>query len=144
MNSLAKKLSAIQLCIIFLSMALFIVYINSYLSHYITKETEGKVAVRLEALQKTTQIYNSSLEESSLKLFAVFKSHFKNFHLDTTQTALIKEIETPLILSEGMVLNNNFEALDAYTKLTGAIATVFVKKGDDFIRITTSLRNEKK
>ena len=125
-------------------MALFIVYINSYLSHYITKETEGKVAVRLVALQKTTQIYNSSLEESSLKLFAVFKSHFKNFHLDTTQTALIKEIETPLILSEGMVLNNNFEALDAYTKLTGAIATVFVKKGDDFIRITTSLRNEKK
>ena len=143
MNSLAKKLSAIQLCIIFLSMALFIVYINSYLSHYITKETEGKVNARLVALQKTTQIYNSSLEESSLKLFAVFKSHFKNFHLDTTQTALIKEIETPLILSEGMVLNNNFEALDAYTKLTGAIATVFVKKGDDFIRITTSLRNEK-
>ena len=144
MNSLAKKLSAIQLCIIFLSMALFIVYINSYLSHYITKETEGKVNARLVALQKTTQIYNSSLEESSLKLFAVFKSHFKNFHLDTTQTALIKEIETPLILSESMVLNNNFEALDAYTKLTGAIATVFVKKGDDFIRITTSLRNEKK
>jgi methyl-accepting chemotaxis protein len=143
MNSLAKKLSAIQLCIIFLSMSLFIVYINSYLSHYITKETEGKVNARLVALQKTTQIYNSSLEESSLKLFAVFKSHFKNFHLDTTQTALIKEIETPLILSEGMVLNNNFEALDAYTKLTGAIATVFVKKGDDFIRITTSLRNEK-
>lgn len=143
MNSLAKKLSAIQLCIIFLSMALFIVYINSYLSHYITKETEGKVNARLVALQKTTQIYNSSLEESSLKLFAVFKSHFKNFHLDTTQTALIKEIETPLILSEGMILNNNFEALDAYTKLTGAIATVFVKKGDDFVRITTSLRNEK-
>ncbi|MBN1840352.1 MAG: methyl-accepting chemotaxis protein [Campylobacterales bacterium] len=143
MNSLAKKLSAIQLCIIFLSMVLFIVYINSYLSHYITKETEGKVNARLVALQKTTHIYNSSLEESSLKLFAVFKSHFKNFHLDTTQTAFIKEIETPLILSEGIVLNNNFETLDAYTKLTGAIATVFVKKGDDFVRITTSLRNEK-
>lgn len=143
MNSLAKKLSAIQLCIIFLSMALFIVYINSYLSHYITKETEGKVNARLLALQKTTQIYNGSLEESSLKLFAVFKSHFKHFHLDTAQTTLVKEIETPILFSEGVALNNNFEALDAYTKLTGAIATVFVKKGDDFIRVSTSLRNEK-
>jgi len=142
MNSLAKKLSGIQLCIIFISMALFILYINSYLGNYITKETEAKVNARMVALHKTAQIYNDALEESSLKLFAVLKSQFKSFHLDTTQTTLVTTIETPLLLSGERVMNNNFTELDAFTQLTGAVATVFVKKGDDFIRIATSLKNE--
>lgn len=42
MNSLAKKLSGIQLCIIFISMALFILYINSYLSNYNHQRDRGE------------------------------------------------------------------------------------------------------
>ncbi|AFL67992.1 methyl-accepting chemotaxis protein [Sulfurospirillum barnesii] len=142
MNSLAKKLSGIQLFIIFVSMALFIFYISSYLSGYISNETEAKVTARLEALEKTAHIYNTSLEESSLKLFAVLKSHFPSMHLDSTQSASVSGIDTPLILSQGTILNNHFTELDAFTKLTGAVATIFVKKGDDFIRVSTSLKKE--
>lgn len=142
MNSLAKKLSVIQLCIIAVSMSLFIVYINFYLVGYIAKETEGKINAELVALERTTRIYNQSLEETTLKLFTVLQSNFKNFHLNHDEKVKVNGIDTPSISSQDVVLNNNFSQLDAFTELTGAVATVFAKTSDDFIRVSTSLKNE--
>ena len=39
-------------------------------------------------------------------------------------------------------MNLDFSTVDRFTKITGAVATVFAKKGDDFVRITTSLKKE--
>ncbi|MBI4984691.1 MAG: Cache 3/Cache 2 fusion domain-containing protein, partial [Rhodocyclales bacterium] len=40
------------------------------------------------------------------------------------------------------VLNGNTDDVDNFTQRSGAVATVFVAKGDDFLRITTSLKKE--
>ena len=40
-------------------------------------------------------------------------------------------------------LNGNFTQVDNFTATTGGVATVFAAKGDDFQRITTSLKNDK-
>lgn len=42
----------------------------------------------------------------------------------------------------GEVLNGDIARMERYTRLTGAVATVFMKEGADYVRITTSLRNE--
>ncbi len=34
------------------------------------------------------------------------------------------------------------ENIDRFTKITGAVATLFVKRGDDFLRVSTSLRKQ--
>ncbi|HOO73641.1 MAG TPA: Cache 3/Cache 2 fusion domain-containing protein [Spirochaetota bacterium] len=34
------------------------------------------------------------------------------------------------------------ESIDRFTKITGAVATLFVKRGDDFLRVSTSLRKQ--
>ena len=46
--------------------------------------------------------------------------------------------------ADGHMLNNNFTKVDAFTNLTGAVATIFALSGDDFIRISTSLKKEDK
>ena len=44
---------------------------------------------------------------------------------------------------QGAPLNGNFEAVDRFTKDSGgAIATIFARTGDDFIRVTTSLKKQ--
>jgi len=143
MNSLAKKLSVIQLCIILISMSLFIFYIIFYLVGYIEKETESKINSNLQELERTTRIYNQSLEETTLKLFTVLQSNFKTFHLDQNEKIKINGIDTAAISSQGVTLNNHFSQLDDFTELTGAVATIFARSGDDFIRVSTSLKNEK-
>jgi len=34
------------------------------------------------------------------------------------------------------------EGIDRFTRITGAVATLFIKKGDDFLRVNTSLRKQ--
>lgn len=40
------------------------------------------------------------------------------------------------------VLNGNFDIVDRFTAKTGAVATLFMRQGDDFIRVSTSLKTE--
>ncbi len=47
---------------------------------------------------------------------------------------------TPALKSGSTDLNLNFGLLDKFTAKTGVSATVFVKSGDDLIRITTSIK----
>ncbi len=44
--------------------------------------------------------------------------------------------------SHGYPVNNDFVSVDKFTEDTGGVATVFARKGDDFIRITTSLKKQ--
>lgn len=39
-------------------------------------------------------------------------------------------------------VNGNYEIVDAVKEKTGCVATFFVKKGDDFIRISTNVQKE--
>ncbi len=47
---------------------------------------------------------------------------------------------TPVLRNGGRILNLDFQLPDAFTARTGMRATVFVRQGDDFVRITTSVR----
>jgi methyl-accepting chemotaxis protein len=42
--------------------------------------------------------------------------------------------------SGGEDLTNNFDLVDKFTASTGAVATIFARKDDDFVRIATSLK----
>ena len=64
------------------------------------------------------------------------------FELDAA-TIDIQGKPTPTLKLDGKPLNLDFAVADRFTESTGAVATVFVKAGDDFVRITTSVKNEK-
>ncbi|WP_082492960.1 Cache 3/Cache 2 fusion domain-containing protein [Acidovorax sp. Leaf160] len=45
--------------------------------------------------------------------------------------------------SNDELINGRNELVDGFASATGGVATVFSRKGDDFVRITTSLQNER-
>ena len=47
-----------------------------------------------------------------------------------------------LRLAKGDILNGRLEVVDGFTEKTGAVATIFIRKGDDFSRVTTSVKKE--
>jgi methyl-accepting chemotaxis protein len=51
--------------------------------------------------------------------------------------------DTPLLKQGKTVLNDRHDEADRFAAMTGAAAALFVRKGDDFIRIATSLKNDK-
>ena len=142
MNSLAKKVTLLQVLIISLSMFAFIFYINFYIGNYITKETETKISVNTSNLKQMVETYNSALEETAIKLFAIFEARFGSFYVNPDEKIKVNGVDTPLLSSGGYTLNNNFSKVESFSDLTGAVATVFAISGDDFVRVSTSLKKE--
>ena len=54
----------------------------------------------------------------------------------------IKGRATPTLKIDGKPVNLDFTAVDAFTQSTGAVVTLFARSGDDFVRVTTSLKDD--
>lgn len=57
------------------------------------------------------------------------------------QTTEVAGHATPELLGGTHPLNRDEALVDGFTRSTGAVATVFAKSGEDFVRVTTSLKN---
>ncbi|MBC7683347.1 MAG: Cache 3/Cache 2 fusion domain-containing protein [Ferruginibacter sp.] len=78
--------------------------------------------------------------ESAAKVFAGALAD--RFVLDASQQVEVQGKSTPVLRNGTRVLNLDFALPDAFTDRTGIRATVFVRCGDDFTRITTSVRKQ--
>ena len=138
-NSITKKVTYIQVIVIIVAMIGLIGYISNYLSGYIAHETKNKLDASTQSMVHTVDTYNGALETSVLKLFKIFESNFAGFYTDPEEKVDVNGVQTPLLASGGTKINNNFTAVGSFTDLTGDVATVFVRDGNDFVRISTSL-----
>ncbi|RZT38455.1 methyl-accepting chemotaxis protein [Cupriavidus agavae] len=65
------------------------------------------------------------------------------YAVDPSQTIEVAGKATPEFRSGDLVLNNSFEIPDRFFATTGGVvATVFARTGDDYIRVTTSLKKQ--
>ncbi len=88
--------------------------------------------------------YNMTVRHAVNRLGEVFGSFFEGrFSLEESDMRAIGNTSAPTLRIGSHPVNSDFASVDRFTDLTGAVATVFVRKGDDFVRISTSLKNEK-
>lgn len=64
------------------------------------------------------------------------------YTLDSQQTVPIDGRQVALLRSGSRVLNLDFSATDEVSRRKGFVATIFARDGDDFIRVTTSVRKQ--
>ena len=64
------------------------------------------------------------------------------FTLDTGNQIMVGAESTPVLSNGRTVLNLNFSVPDQFSAQTGNGATIFVKRGNDFVRISTSVKKE--
>ncbi|MDU1083036.1 MAG: Cache 3/Cache 2 fusion domain-containing protein, partial [Leclercia adecarboxylata] len=89
------------------------------------------------------QMFNTSLTEeveSYTRLFTTFLP--QPLSLDVSQPRTINGQNVPLLKGGDTELHENNTTPDDFLNRTGAISTLFVRNGDDFVRVATSLRKE--
>jgi len=65
------------------------------------------------------------------------------YSVDPAQAVEVAGKATPTFRSGDLVLNNSFDVPDRFLATTGGVvATVFARTGDDYIRVTTSLKKQ--
>lgn len=89
------------------------------------------------------EMFNTSLSEEVESYTRLFSSFIPQpVAIDTAQTRTINNITVPLLKGGDLELHENNSIPDDFLARTGAIATLFVRQGDDFVRVATSLRKE--
>ena len=106
-----------------------------------TREEHLASEARLLADQLNT--FHSTLRESTQRLSGLFEKRFSgglSVHPDEPVT--VAGTATPGLHLGSAVLNNNFQEVDEFKQMTAGVATVFVRSGEDFVRISTSLSKQ--
>lgn len=126
--------------LVILGLALFV---SSYTYRLGLEHAEREVKGHIHGLRQlvdTTHEISVGLTE---KVSAIFLSHFPGpFALHPERTVMVGTAETPSLEYQGKPVNLDFTTVDEFARTSGGVATVFVRKGDDFVRVSTSLKTE--
>lgn len=141
--SIKNKLTFTSVILVILGFAILSIIVSIISYRSITNTSIDNLKVQTELVKDVFDAYNKAAKEGAQKAANTFTQFSGNLHIDETKTAQIGEYNTFLLTSDGTVQNGNFEIVDKFTRQTdGSVATYFVRTGDDFIRITTSLKKE--
>ncbi|WP_290429056.1 methyl-accepting chemotaxis protein [Ideonella oryzae] len=123
-----------------LACSVLLVLLGAFSAHMWSREHEDQVAALhhdAEALTHTIEEVDASGGEAARKGFSLLKEKLPPELLTTGEA----EGKTTLMMG-GIPLDDDFGAVDAFAQSTGGVATVFVREGDDYRRLVTSLKKE--
>lgn len=150
--SFSKRLSVRSKILLPLAPTIFIIFValglyaSSEIKTALNTETKNQLQVNIRLLSdmittiNTATINNANERSDSLLTLC---GGGAGFALNPQATVRIGEIDTPILTLNGTVQNLNFSKMEEFSNLyTGSVATIFVRKGNDFARISTSLKKE--
>ena len=141
--SIAAKLNLVLLVVMLTIFGL----LAGVIYHWLAREVENRM---LENLERTNRqvAYMIDAYAGSLEYFA--ETVAKQFVAGLPEGLRRSEAERldtagrslPVLLHGQTPLNNRFELVDGFSARTGGVATFFVRDGEDFVRISTSLKKQ--
>jgi methyl-accepting chemotaxis protein len=141
--SVGGKLSVITFILSALFFSIFCMLLGNQAAGLIEKESANEVRVRTTLLVDMIDTFNRQLEDEVAIKARIFQGYFtERISEDPTKTVDIKGRQVSVLKHGAEDLNLDFTIPDKFTTLTGVTATVFVKQGEDFVRISTSLKKE--
>ncbi|WP_095187943.1 methyl-accepting chemotaxis protein [Pseudomonas sp. Irchel 3E19] len=106
-----------------------------------TREEHLASEARLLADQLST--FHGTLRESTQRLSGLFEKRFSaGLSIHPSEPVTVAGTQTPGLHLGSEVLNNNFKEVDEFKQMTAGVATLFVRSGEDFVRVSTSLTKQ--
>ena len=98
---------------------------------------------QVQGITEMASMFSATLTQEVGNYTQLFISFLpKRFSRDETSRIQVGEFSTPTLRAGLKTLNLDQIAVDDFTDRTSAVATIFVRDGDNFIRVSTSLKKE--
>ena len=102
-------------------------------------EEVSRYAAQVRALVQT---FDETAQDQAHHDFAIFKANFPG-KFEVAEMPGADGKPEAVLSYEGAALNGDFNVVDQFLKISGgATATIFARTGDDFIRVTTSVKKQ--
>jgi len=145
-TSLGTRLAAIGLIALVLVFGMFALAISQSSLRMLEANTQSAMHDQEAAMRDMIGLFDGAMRTEADRFLTAFADAAPGpYSVDPTQTVEVAGKPTPTFKSGNgeMVLNLNFTVPDKFFARTGGtIATVFARTGDDFVRVTTSLKKE--
>jgi len=94
-------------------------------------------------MRDSVQLYDRSLSESTERIAGTFRAMLPQGEAQADGAAPIDVVgrSAPTLRLGSQSIGPTSTEVDRFADATGGVATVFVRDGDDFVRVATSLRN---
>ncbi|MDN5517750.1 MAG: Cache 3/Cache 2 fusion domain-containing protein, partial [Pseudomonas sp.] len=139
---------ALQLAV---ALALMLVLLISISTLFALRSLNGaNLVTRAEHLGSEARLladqletFHGSLRDSTQRLAGLFEQRFSGgLQVRNDERVAVGSLQTPALYLGATRLNNDFSEVDDFTRMTAGVATVFVRDGEEFVRITTSLTKQ--
>ncbi|MBA1204071.1 methyl-accepting chemotaxis protein [Pseudomonas capeferrum] len=113
------------------------------LDHANLATRQAHLASEARLLADQLDTFHTSLKDNTQRLSGLFERRFASgLQLRADETVTVAGVPTPALYLDEQLLSNDFQQVDDFKQMTAGVATLFVRKDDDFVRISTSLTKQ--
>ncbi|MFZ6645181.1 methyl-accepting chemotaxis protein [Undibacterium sp. TJN25] len=138
-----EKFAFFTFAMFILVFAAFTGAIGNATYHLLQNRSVSDLAQQMASVNGMFEMFDKTVKSDATRISKVFKSSFTpGFSLDTAAKVDTGGKSVPTLKNGDSTVNMNYAVVDQFTAQSGALATVFVKDGEDFVRISTSVKKE--
>jgi methyl-accepting chemotaxis protein-2 (aspartate sensor receptor) len=139
--SVGIKIVVTMAVLLIVFMSIFTFTMSRQLEKSLSDNMDESLKAQNKLILDMVSVFQQTLSQTTTELSKVFVSYFPDkITAAPGKTMQIGDVSTPVLKCGKEVLNMNFDVVDRFTAVTGATATIFAKTGDDFVRISTSVK----
>jgi methyl-accepting chemotaxis protein-2 (aspartate sensor receptor) len=141
--NVGTKFAVLACALTALVVAFFTIAVTQRAGEQVDTHALARVESENRSIATMIGLYDKAVSAEVSRFMTIFAHRLPaTFSLDETRTVDIGGLATPTMLAGDKPLNNDFSIPDAFLEESGAIATIFARTGDDFVRVTTSLKKQ--
>jgi methyl-accepting chemotaxis protein-2 (aspartate sensor receptor) len=137
------KLSSTLIVVISVFVALLVASVGVTLVHVVEDRANAEVATKTKLIASLVEASDNDLRSRAMSLAKALNARLSAGFALTGETMEIAGKKAPVLTLGGKPINMDFTVVDQFTEATGAVATLFAASGEDFVRVSTSLKNDK-
>ncbi|KGD41976.1 methyl-accepting chemotaxis (MCP) signaling domain protein [Burkholderia pseudomallei] len=141
--SVGARLAALSSALVALLFAAFVWALTHAASGQIADQVHARIDEKDRSIAAMIALFDEALTAEASRAMTLFASFLPaGYALDAARTIDVAGVATPALTAGGQTLNLDFSIPDQFLQKSGAIATIFARRGDDFVRVTTSLKKQ--
>ncbi|AIV87597.1 methyl-accepting chemotaxis protein [Burkholderia pseudomallei] len=141
--SVGARLAALSSALFALLFAAFVWALTHAASGQIADQVHARIDEKDRSIAAMIALFDEALTAEANRAMTLFASFLPaGYALDAARTIDVAGVATPALTAGGQTLNLDFSIPDQFLQKSGAIATIFARRGDDFVRVTTSLKKQ--
>ncbi|WP_175713304.1 methyl-accepting chemotaxis protein [Burkholderia ambifaria] len=141
--SVGARLAALACALVALLFTVFAWTLAHFAGQQLAEEAHLRIVDKEQSIRAMVDLFDKALTAEANRSMSLFASFLPaDFSLDPARTVDIGGAPAPTLFAGGQPLDLDYGIPDQFLKKSGAIATIFARDGDDFVRITTSLKKQ--